>query len=65
MQNASDEQVIAAAKVAYAHDFHHESCSSVADTILGAQGLNLSGGQRQRIAIAESNSERFANSNFR
>lgn len=51
LQNASDEQVIAAAKAAYAHDFIMQLPQGY-DTVLGAQGLTLSGGQRQRIAIA-------------
>lgn len=51
LQNASDEEVIAAAKAAYAHDFIMALPQGY-DTQLGAQGLNLSGGQRQRIAIA-------------
>ncbi|MBC6817150.1 lipid ABC transporter permease/ATP-binding protein, partial [Acinetobacter baumannii] len=51
LHNASDEDVIAAAKAAYAHDFIMNLPNGY-DTVLGAQGLNLSGGQRQRIAIA-------------
>ena len=51
LQNATDEEVIAASKAAYAHDFIM-SLPKGYDTPLGAQGLNLSGGQRQRIAIA-------------
>ncbi len=48
---ATDEQVIDAAKAAYAHDFIMALPYGY-DTLLGAQGLNLSGGQRQRISIA-------------
>jgi ATP-binding cassette, subfamily B, bacterial MsbA len=48
---ASEEEVIAAAKAAYAHDFIMALPKGY-DTPLGAQGLSLSGGQRQRIAIA-------------
>ena len=51
LENSTDEQVIAAAKAAFAHDFIMELPQGY-DTPLGAQGLNLSGGQRQRIAIA-------------
>ena len=51
LQDATDEQVITAAKAAYAHDFIMALPQGY-DTQLGAQGLNLSGGQRQRIAIA-------------
>jgi subfamily B ATP-binding cassette protein MsbA len=51
LEGASDEQVIAAAKAAYAHEFIM-SLPQGYNTPLGAQGLNLSGGQRQRIAIA-------------
>ena len=51
LDGASDEDVIAAAKAAYAHDFIMQLPNGY-DTELGAQGLNLSGGQRQRIAIA-------------
>ncbi|ENR1335215.1 lipid A export permease/ATP-binding protein MsbA [Acinetobacter baumannii] len=51
LHDASDEDVIAAAKAAYAHDFIMNLPNGY-DTVLGAQGLNLSGGQRQRIAIA-------------
>ncbi|WP_163124398.1 lipid A export permease/ATP-binding protein MsbA [Acinetobacter portensis] len=51
LEGASDEDVIAAAKAAYAHDFIMALPDGY-NTELGAQGLNLSGGQRQRIAIA-------------
>jgi subfamily B ATP-binding cassette protein MsbA len=48
---ATREEVIAAAREAYAHDFI-SSLPQGYDTPLGERGLRLSGGQRQRIAIA-------------
>ncbi|MGO1618105.1 MAG: lipid A ABC transporter ATP-binding protein/permease MsbA [Oceanisphaera sp.] len=47
----SREQVIAAAKVAYADEFINKLDQGY-DTIIGENGASLSGGQRQRVAIA-------------
>jgi subfamily B ATP-binding cassette protein MsbA len=49
--DASEEEMIAAAKAANAHDFIMEF-SQQYDTLVGERGTKLSGGQRQRIAIA-------------
>jgi ATP-binding cassette subfamily B protein len=49
--DATDEQVIAAAKAAEADDFIRELPGGY-DTVVGEQGLTLSGGQRQRVALA-------------
>jgi ATP-binding cassette subfamily B multidrug efflux pump len=48
---ATDEEVVAAAKAAQAHDFI-AAFPECYDTVLGQRGVNLSGGQKQRIAIA-------------
>lgn len=48
---ASREEIISAARAAYAHEFI-ELMPQGYDTLMGERGLKLSGGQRQRIAIA-------------
>lgn len=48
---ATDEEIIEAAKIAVAHDFIM-SLSNGYNTVVGERGSSLSGGQRQRIAIA-------------
>ncbi|MFC2118519.1 ABC transporter ATP-binding protein [Bacteroidota bacterium] len=51
VDNASKEDVEAAAKVANAHDFIMESENGY-ETNIGDRGSKMSGGQRQRISIA-------------
>ena len=48
---ATNEEIIAAAKHAHAHQFILEKPDGY-DTVIGEKGVMLSGGQRQRIAIA-------------
>ena len=49
--DATDEEIVAACKVANAHNFIIESPEGY-DTNIGDRGAKLSGGQRQRLSIA-------------
>jgi subfamily B ATP-binding cassette protein MsbA len=51
MNNINEEEVIAAAKVANAHEFISKM-EKAYNTNIGDRGVKLSGGQRQRISIA-------------
>lgn len=51
VESATDEEVIAAAKIANAYDFIMATENGF-DTNIGDRGCNLSGGQRQRLSIA-------------
>ncbi len=48
---ASQEEIVAAARAAYIHDFII-SLPDGYDTVVGERGLKLSGGEKQRVAIA-------------
>jgi len=50
-RNAKQEEIIAAAKAAYAHDFITQLPQGY-DTAIGERGTLVSGGQRQRLTIA-------------
>ena len=49
--NASDEEIIAAAKMARCHEFISHLKDGY-ETLVGERGIKLSGGERQRVAIA-------------
>ena len=49
--DATDEEIIAVAKKAQAHDFI-STLSEGYNTMVGERGIKLSGGQKQRVAIA-------------
>ena len=49
--DASDDEVIDAARRAHAHEFIAETAEQY-DSLVGERGVRLSGGQRQRIALA-------------
>jgi len=50
-ENATDEEIIAAAKIANAHDFIMDLPNGY-DTNIGDSGNKLSGGQKQRLSIS-------------
>jgi ATP-binding cassette subfamily B protein len=49
--SATDDELIAAARAAYIHEFV-ESLPDGYDTVVGERGHRLSGGEKQRVAIA-------------
>jgi ABC-type multidrug transport system fused ATPase/permease subunit len=49
--DATDDELVAAAKAAFAHDFIMEMPEGY-DTEIGERGVKMSGGQRQRLALA-------------
>ncbi len=50
-EDATEEEIVAAAKAAHAHEFIMQFPGGY-DTLVGERGITLSGGQPQRVAIA-------------
>ena len=50
--DASEDEMIEAAKIGQRARFHHGAALRGYDSIVGERGIKLSGGQRQRVAIA-------------
>lgn len=50
-RDCTDDMVVSAAQVAYAHEFI-QGFENGYDTMIGERGVTLSGGQKQRVAIA-------------
>jgi len=51
LENVGEVEVIAAAKMAFAHDFIMETADGY-NSYIGDRGMKLSGGQRQRLTLA-------------
>ena len=62
--DATDAEIINAAKLANAHDFIMKQADKYQTMIIG-NGHNLSGGEKQRIAMARAIIKKSTNYNFR